>query len=206
MTSGPKPRPRPRVRLVNTALTLVSQHGFADAGLAELTAHSKASRNSLYQHFPGGKAELVETSTSLAGRRLLRYIDAATAKGDPYAWIDRFIELWKRVLVRSDYQVGCPVLAAALADGEPRVQAAATAVYTECEEKVAASLVRYGAESTGARAFASMLMSAIEGAVARSRAARDTAPLNDVRVSVHILLSAILADLPALTDPDGATD
>ncbi len=197
-------RPRPKQRLVNSALTLVSQHGFADAGLAELTAASRASRNSLYQHFPGGKAELVETSTGLAGRRLSRYIDAATSTGDPYVWIDRFIELWKRVLVASDYQTGCPVLAAALADGEPRVQAAATSVYEECQQKVATALVRSGADEGAARVFASMLMSAVEGAVARSRAARDVTPLNDVRDSVRILLDSVLSSTGKAADQQAA--
>ncbi|GAB3127243.1 TetR/AcrR family transcriptional regulator [Tsukamurella serpentis] len=193
MPAAPKPRPRPRVRLVNTALNLVGRHGFADAGLAELTAQSHASKNSLYQYFPGGKAELVEASTSLAGRRLLRYIDAATSKGQPNEWIGRFIELWKRVLVRSEFQVGCPLLAAALADGEPRVQDAATAAYTECERRFAAALVDYGVQEEGALVFASVFMSSIEGAVARARAARDIYPLTDVYHSMMALLEVTMA-------------
>ncbi|KXP01322.1 MULTISPECIES: TetR/AcrR family transcriptional regulator [Tsukamurella] len=193
MSTAPKPRPRPRVRLVNTALNLVGRHGFADAGLAELTAQSQASKNSLYQYFPGGKAELVEASTSLAGRRLLRYIDAATSKGEPHEWIGRFIELWKRVLVRSEFQVGCPLLAAALADGAPRVQDAATAAYTECERRFATALVDYGVEEQAALVFASVFMSSIEGAVARARAARDIYPLTDVYLSMTALLDLTMA-------------
>ncbi|ADG78803.1 Transcriptional regulator, TetR family OS=Tsukamurella paurometabola (strain ATCC 8368 / DSM/ CCUG 35730 / CIP 100753 / JCM 10117 / KCTC 9821 / NBRC 16120/ NCIMB 702349 / NCTC 13040) OX=521096 GN=Tpau_2194 PE=4 SV=1 [Tsukamurella paurometabola] len=193
MTTAPKPRPRPRARLVNTALTLVGQHGFADAGLTKLTTHSRASKNSLYQYFPGGKAELVEASTALAGRRLLRYIDAATSKGDPHDWIGRFLELWKRVLVRSDFRVGCPLLAAALADGEPRVQEAATAAYTECARRFAVALVDSGVDEEGARVFASVFMSSVEGAVARSRAARDISPLTDVHSSMKALLDLTIA-------------
>ncbi|MCP9625448.1 TetR/AcrR family transcriptional regulator, partial [Nocardia otitidiscaviarum] len=50
----------PRDRLIESAIELVREQGVHGAGLSALLDRSRASRNSLYQHFPEGKGELVE--------------------------------------------------------------------------------------------------------------------------------------------------
>ncbi len=58
----------PRARLIESAIQLVREQGVHAAGLAALLDRGKASRNSLYQHFPEGKSELVASPAPRRGR------------------------------------------------------------------------------------------------------------------------------------------
>ncbi len=59
----------PRARLIESAIQLVREQGVHAAGLAALLDRGKASRNSLYQHFPEGKSELVASPPPGGGGR-----------------------------------------------------------------------------------------------------------------------------------------
>lgn len=47
---------------------MVQEFGVHAAGLTELLKRSNTARNSLYQHFPAGRGELVVTATQLGSR------------------------------------------------------------------------------------------------------------------------------------------
>ncbi|WP_280357285.1 TetR/AcrR family transcriptional regulator, partial [Nocardia otitidiscaviarum] len=70
----------PRDRLIESAIELVREQGVHGAGLSALLDRSRASRNSLYQHFPEGKGELVEAAPPGGGGRLCGRIPAGSAR------------------------------------------------------------------------------------------------------------------------------
>ncbi|WP_406232931.1 TetR/AcrR family transcriptional regulator [Nocardia sp. NBC_01009] len=184
MTAGP------RARLIESAIELVREQGVHAAGLAALLDRSNASRNSLYQHFPAGKSELVETATKIAGDRMTSLIDKVTAAGPPEQWLAALVGWWKQVLEQSAFTAGCPIVGAALAESEPRVQAAAGAALGDWADHLATAFTGSGIPRARAASLASFVVSAIEGAIIQSRARKSTTPLDEAQEHLVALLSA----------------
>lgn len=181
-------QPGPRERLLDATITSLRRHGVHGTGIAEVLADSGAARRSIYQHFPGGKAELVAAATRRAGA-----VMSALPATDPYAHVDVRVDWWIRQLQRHDYALGCPVAAAALAGNDlPGVVAAAAEVFDEWVTSFADHLVHHGAETDSAAALARFQISAIEGAIMTSRALRSTQPMSDHRDQLHRLIGGLL--------------
>ncbi|WP_024794110.1 TetR/AcrR family transcriptional regulator [Tomitella biformata] len=180
MTAGP------RERLVMSAIELVRRKGVAGTGLTELLEHSGAARRSIYQHFPHGKAELIEVSTRTAGEFMTARL-AALVDGRPTADAMRaFVEQWKGVIAGSGYESGCPVVGAALGRSEaPGAADEAGTAIADWERVLTASLRRDGADDAIAESLATLAISSIEGAVMLSLAGQSTDPLD--RVSGHLV-------------------
>ncbi|PXX68729.1 TetR family transcriptional regulator [Nocardia tenerifensis] len=182
----------PRTRLIESAIELVREQGVHAAGLAALLDRSKASRNSLYQHFPSGKSELVATATTIAGARLSAVIEKITASRPPDRWLEALFGWWVSTLTASSFRTGCPIAGAALAESEPGVQSSAGAVFSEWHEKLGAGFATAGLSAEEANSFASFVISAIEGAIVQSRAMKSTAPLTDAQRHLTVLLERYL--------------
>ena len=52
-----------RQRMIVSAALLIREHGVEATSFSAVLAHSGAPRGSIYHHFPGGKAQLVEEAT-----------------------------------------------------------------------------------------------------------------------------------------------
>ncbi|MBC6448655.1 TetR/AcrR family transcriptional regulator [Actinokineospora xionganensis] len=187
----------PRQRLVLSAITLMCERGVHATGLTDLLTHSKTARASIYQHFPDGKSELMTEATYAAGRTISAMLEDLLATRSPASAIAGMIDYWKQVLTGSRYTMGCPILAAAQAATEPEVQVASSAVFATWVDKIAAAIADQNRDPTRARAVASLAVSSIEGAIAQSRSAKSTQPLDDV----HTVLTRLIA---AETPPDPA--
>ncbi|MGO4616221.1 TetR/AcrR family transcriptional regulator [Nocardia sp. 2YAB30] len=181
----------PRTRLIESAIELVREQGVHAAGLSALLDRSKASRNSLYQHFPSGKSELVETATRVAGARIDGVIDKITA-APPERWFGSLIGWWVSALEKTGYRAGCPIVGAALAETEPGVQAAAGAVFEDWQQRFGDALSAAGMPAAEARSFSSFVFSALEGAIVQARATKSTRPLEDAQKHLTVLLENYL--------------
>lgn len=184
----------PRQRLLRSAITLMCERGVHATGLTDLLTHSKTARGSIYQHFPGGKSELMREATYAGGRTITALLEELLATRSPAAGLAGMIDYWKQVLTDSQYATGCPILAAAQAGpSEPEVQAASAAVFATWVDKIATALELAGAEAA-AKPIASTAVSAIEGAIEQSRSAGTIQPLDDVRAALtHLIEFAIPA-------------
>ena len=107
-----------RDRLVVTAIDLIRRQGVSGMGLSELLERSGAARRSLYLNFPGGKAELVADATLTAGSMLADGIDSLLSEQGPVGAVRAFVQMWIDNLTNSDFEVGCPIVAAALGRSE----------------------------------------------------------------------------------------
>lgn len=171
----------PRDRLVTSAIELVRRKGVAGTGLTELLEHSGAARRSIYQHFPDGKAELIETSTRAAGEFMTARL-AALVDAQPTADALRaFVGQWKELIADSGHESGCPVVGAALGRSDaPGAADAAGAAFADWARVLAASLRRDGVADGAAESLATLAVSSIEGAIVLSLAGRSTKPLDQV--------------------------
>lgn len=180
LSKGDTAPPGVRDRLVGTAIALLRSRGADGFGMSELLEESAVARRSMYQHFPGGKAELLAVAATEAGRimggRLERLLDELAPADALAAWA----EYWKRGLIAADYQFGCPLAAATQAAGEyPAAAEAAAEAFTAFIDTLARAFVRAGYDAEEAQTTARFVVSGIEGAIITSRSLRTVAPLDD---------------------------
>jgi AcrR family transcriptional regulator len=173
--------PDPRSRMITSAAVLFREYGYAATGFRDVIEHSGAPRGSIYHHFPGGKAELAESTVRYAADVIAARIEAAVADDDPVEAVRAFAAGWRRRLERSDFRAGCPVVAVAVeAHDSPVPGAAAAEAFERWEQQLARALRRGGVARARAPRMAALIISAIEGAVVQCRVARSTQPLDDV--------------------------
>ncbi|UQA92039.1 TetR/AcrR family transcriptional regulator [Streptomyces halobius] len=194
--------PGPRERLISSAIGLVRRHGVAGTGITELLAASNAARRSVYQHFPGGKHELIAESTRVAGKAISAAIATAATTDDPLDGLASFVRGWKDTLTASDFTAGCPIVAAALAGTDaPGVPAVAAAAFAEWNDLISAQLATAGIEPEAARSLATMAISSVEGAVVLAICSRSLQPLDRVHRHLTELVEHHLPNTaPSTTD------
>lgn len=178
-------------RLIRSAITLLRSRGADGFGMAELLDDSGVARRSMYQHFPRGKAELLEAAATEAGEVIGSQLDAVLAELPPVEALAAWVEQWKRALTGSDFRLGCPLAAAGQsAQDYPAADAAAARAFRGFRDRIAAAFVRDGMSDEEAARTASVLVSGIEGAIITSRSLRSVAPLDDLVAHARRFLTA----------------
>jgi TetR/AcrR family transcriptional repressor of lmrAB and yxaGH operons len=179
----------PRERLITAAVELVREHGVEGAGLSGILERSNTARRPVYQHFPGGKLELIDASTRVAGEWTQLTIRELGATMDASELLPEMIRLLSADLVAGDYRLGCPIAAAAAASADASaVQEAAGAAFDGWVEEIGAVLVREGREREEARSLAGFAVSSVEGTLLCARATRSTEPLRQAGEHLATLL------------------
>ncbi len=191
----PEPKRRDgRERLLEGAGRLLAERGYAGMELRDVAERGSAPRGSIYHHFPGGKAQLAAEAAEVDGRRVRKAIEASIAARGLKATLAGFGEMFRRRAADHPELIGCPVAAAALARPEdPALAAAATAAFQSWEDAIAAALEAEGVAAGQAANFAGLVVSTIEGALVRTRAAGDHAPLDSAVEGLGQALDALLA-------------
>ena len=178
-----------RERMLESAVSLIAERGVSGTSVDEVLAVSGAPRGSVYHHFPGGRAQLVQEAVELAGTSIGDLVRGA-GDADPAAVFDAFLASWREALRASDYRAGCPVLAVAIEsrDGTTTLVDTARATFDEWREALGEMLRRGGASPARARRLATLVVAAVEGAVVLSRAERTLKPLDEVGRELRGLL------------------
>jgi TetR/AcrR family transcriptional regulator, lmrAB and yxaGH operons repressor len=183
-----------RKRLLDGARRLLAEKGYAGMELRDVAAVGEAPRGSIYHHFPGGKRQLAVEAAELEGAEIRAAIERSLEERGLGETLTMFGEMFRRRVKDHPERLGCPVAAAALARPEdPALAAAATAAFQSWEAPIAAALRAEGIEAREAETFAGLVVSTIEGALVRARAAGDQAPLDSAVAGLHRALEALLA-------------
>ncbi|MGV0993088.1 MAG: TetR/AcrR family transcriptional regulator [Mycobacterium sp.] len=178
---------RVRDRLTAATAELMQRHGVAGTGIAQILETSGVTRRSIYLNFPGGKAELVAAATQSAGDEMTETLRAYLEQPAPVA---AFTRMWSDVLVSTDFQNGCPLVAAACSrDEAPAAADAAAGLFSQWAGLLAESLIRDGIAPAVAETLSTTVIAAIEGAVILSRAAKTTTPLEQVTHHLEELIA-----------------
>jgi AcrR family transcriptional regulator len=165
----------------------MQRHGVAGTGIAEILTASGVTRRSIYLNFPGGKAELVAAATRSAGDEMTAILRGYVDQPDP---IGAFTRMWSEVLLSTDFEGGCPIVAAASSrDEAPDAASTAADVFAEWAHLFADRLENDGVKRPVAQSLSTTIVAGIEGAVILSRAARSTKPLEQVAHHLSELLS-----------------
>ncbi|WP_327312087.1 TetR/AcrR family transcriptional regulator [Streptomyces sp. NBC_01235] len=175
----------PRERMVFSAAQLIRRDGVASTGMREVAAHADAPRGSLQHYFPGGKEQLVNEAVGWAGRyagkRVARFL-AALDEPTPSGLFAEMVRQWTDEYETAGFAGGCPVAAATVdcAQSTVSTREAAAAAFTAWTGPVAGALVDMGVPEERAAALATLMISALEGAILMARAEQDVRALTTV--------------------------
>jgi AcrR family transcriptional regulator len=166
-----------RARMVASAVDLLARRGLQATSLSEVLEQSGAPRGSVYHHFPDGKDQLIASALDLAGDRAIELLDrkAGAPAEEVAAW---FLHIWREVLIRSNFDAGCAVLAVTVAADSPELRDRAAGIFRTWRHRLAELLEQGSLEPRDAARLAATLVASSEGAVALSRAEQSLEPFD----------------------------
>jgi AcrR family transcriptional regulator len=188
--------------MIDSAVALLRERGAAGVTVESVLAHSGAPRGSVYHHFPGGRNELILAAARRAGDHIVAMIDESVADNDPYPALDRFVQFWKHALTTTDYLAGCPIVALTVDSHQDTPEAAELVrdIFTRWHLSLQNLLAAHGFAAARARRLATLVVSAIEGAVILCRAHRNAGPLDDVLTEITSLLESAVGAPHTVTE------
>ncbi|MGE2725243.1 TetR/AcrR family transcriptional regulator [Mycolicibacterium pulveris] len=172
-----------------SAAEVLRERGAAGVTIDEVLARSGAPRGSVYYHFPGGRNQILTEALQYAGDVITEVMDDAVAHGGMYL-VRQFVEFWEKLLVKSDFAAGCPVVAAAIgsADDKPALSSLAGGIFSHWRDALTRAFVSDGFDEAQAASLAIMCIASLEGAVVLCRSTRSVDPLHDVAQQVEFLI------------------
>ncbi|WP_405656997.1 TetR/AcrR family transcriptional regulator [Streptomyces sp. RK9] len=186
--------------MVFSAAQLLRRGGVGATGMRDVVEHARAPRGSLQHYFPGGKEQLVNEAVEWAGRyaarRVARFV-AALPEPTPSGLFAAMVRQWTDELATAGETSGCPVAAAVVdrADASESTRKAAAAAFATWTGPVAAALADMGVPPARAEAVATLMISAVEGALLIARAEGDVRALTTVARELGPLLDgAVVRD------------
>ena len=176
-----------RRRMLESAAELFRTQGYHATGMTQLVSESRAPKGSLYFHFPGGKEQLAAEAVQLSGERLAEaFRELSASAPDPASAIDLIVTALATGLSESDFRHGCPIATVALeATSSDLIRAACDQGYEGWLHDISAYFTEHGLPEDRAASLATVVLSAIEGALLLARTRRDIAPLQAVAAHLH---------------------
>jgi TetR/AcrR family transcriptional regulator, lmrAB and yxaGH operons repressor len=180
-----------RTKMLISAAQVMRERGAAGVTIDEVLTRSGAPRGSVYYHFPDGRNQILTEALRYAGDAITADIDAAAGRGAKVL-LRRFVEFWERVLLDSDFNAGCPVVAAAIGSADDDVLLAAEAgrIFAHWRTALTSAFVADGFLESDADSLAVMSIASLEGAVVLCRSLRSSDPLHKVYEQLEFLVKA----------------
>ena len=178
-----------RQRMIGRTAVLLAKKGLQGTSFSEVLEASGAPRGSLYHHFPGGKDELVMAALGATADQMREALKGLS--GAPAGEVARaFGRVWRTILERSDFAVGCAVVAITVAAESPSMLNRAGEVFRSFGANLAKLLIDGGVASERSQALAVMLISGFEGAVVLARAQRSFEQFDLVAAELYAIVDA----------------
>jgi AcrR family transcriptional regulator len=188
----------PRERMVVSAAQLLRRGGVAAVGMRDVAAQARAPRGSLQHYFPGGKEQVVNEAVAWAGQyaagRVSRFL-ATLDEPSPSALFAAMARQWTHELSAASALAGCPVAAATAdsAQNSESTRAAAAEAFASWRRPVTEALAGMGVPPGRAGELATLMVSALEGAILIARAERSPSALKTVARELAPLLDGAVA-------------
>jgi AcrR family transcriptional regulator len=178
-----------RERMVRSAASLIRSQGLSATSFSEVLAHSGAPRGSIYHHFPQGKQQLAQEAIRWTSERALAYLRAGAAVTASDV-LERFIDMWRQIVLTSGGAAGCVVAGVAI-DSDAREAGEIELVRETFQSWIvmlAEQLESAGVPSERATPVAVATMAGMEGALILCRAEGNVRPLDIVGSELKRLL------------------
>ncbi|MFJ2667730.1 TetR/AcrR family transcriptional regulator [Nocardia fluminea] len=182
-------RTNTRQKMLGSAIELLRERGAAGVTVDAVLARSSAPRGSVYHHFPGGRAQIMTESLTLAGDTISALI-AEAAKRGAAGVLAGIAEFWTAILLTSDFEAGCPVVSVAVggAPEDRHLQHEVANILLRWHKTLAVAITEEGVAPARAERLATMAIASVEGAVILCRVNRSTTALDEVVEELRILL------------------
>lgn len=195
----PKPG-KHREAIVEAAVRLFREHGYAATGIGEIAAESGAPKGSIYHFFPGGKPEIGAAAITAAGKFVsLTLRRLATESATPSELVRRYGAMLAGWMTESGFAAGCPI-ATTLLEEAPRDAAITDAgrnSFAVWRSILASELAAQGLGAERAGRLAGLTIAAMEGALIEARVTRSPAPILDAADELAHLIDVLNTSVPS---------
>lgn len=185
-------QPEARQRVVETAAEMLAQYGLNATSIREMSKRAKAPLGSTYHYFPAGKQQVVVEAIAFAAAQVTQCLDHHLQAGAA-AGVKGFLAMWRSILLKSDFHVGCPVLAVSVEEpideSAENARHVAAEAFGQWEQRLTTALVKQGSDPVAASGLAILAVASIEGAIALSRASRSITPWDRVADQITKMFS-----------------
>jgi TetR/AcrR family transcriptional repressor of lmrAB and yxaGH operons len=185
--------PKHRAPIIDAAVRLFRQQGYAGTGLNDIVDASGAPKGSLYHYFPAGKASIAVAAVEEAGRRVAETMAKLAREHTSTAQLlrahGRLYSEWMR---KSGFRDGCPIttILLELAPKDRGVSVAGRNAYATRLGVLRAKLLADGISPQRAERLAVLCVSALQGALIQSRVERSGAAIETAADELATLLEA----------------
>ena len=173
--------PDTRTRIIQAAMELFWLKGYSSTSIADILSRSQVNSGSLYYFFPGKQDVLIAVLEAYrAGIRRMLLEPAWTGVSDPVDRVFALLSLYRRHIVDTDCEYGCPIgsLALELHEPDPAVRELLAANFDGWVDAVEECFLEAShrfPKGTDARALAELTLNVMEGGVMQARTYRDVA-------------------------------
>lgn len=186
-------RAKHRQPIIDAAVTLFRQRGYAATGLNDLVEASGSPKGSMYHYFPEGKPSIAVAAVEEAGRRVVETIEAVAARTSSTA--DLLLEhatLLSGWMEKSGFRDGCPITTVLLelAPDDRAVTNAGRHAFDARLRVLRASLIDEGFDAERAEALALVCTNAIQGSLVMARVECSRRPIEQTASELGRLLLA----------------
>jgi TetR/AcrR family transcriptional repressor of lmrAB and yxaGH operons len=178
-----------RDKMIESAASLIGQHGMNATSFSDVLADSGAPRGSIYHHFPEGKRQLSECAMRLTSDQVLAYLRASTATTS-HDVLRHFMALFRQVVVASGGAAGCAIAGVTIdvTDDEDDLLLVAREAFQSWVSLLATLLEDTGVPATKAHGVAVISIASVEGGLILCRAEGSDEPLRAVEEELVALL------------------
>ena len=186
----------PRERIVYEAAQSIRERGVIDTSVRQVVIRANAPRGSLQHYFPGGKEQMVKEalwwSADFAAIEVSRAL-ASMSHPTPGMLFEKLTAQWERELVLRHFMRGCPLVAGAadVVATDDAIRQVISDGFEHWLSAVRRALRHMGVSPSRARSVATVIVSALEGAIILSRAEQSVRPLIDVTLELKPWLNCI---------------
>lgn len=185
-------------RIVQAAMELFWLKGYGSTSIADILSRSQVNSGSLYYFFPGKQDVLIavlEAYRDGIGPMLLE--PAWAGVDDPIERIFALLAAYRRAIVETDCEYGCPIgsLALELHEPDPAVRELLAANFDawvgaveQCLNRAAQRFV----QETDPRSVAELTLTLMEGGVMQARTYRDVAYFDRAIAQLRAYLDALM--------------
>lgn len=179
-----------RDRMLASATAVLAQAGAGGVTIDRVLSDSGAPRGSVYHHFPGGRNEIITRAGQSASEEAIGHYRELAADHDGAGFLDALTDGWKRYLTGHDFRQGCPILALAVDDltAIPDLDRDVADTFVTWRTIIARVLERDGVPAPRSGPLATLIITAVEGAVAMCRSTRTTGPLDDITAELRAVI------------------
>ena len=170
-----------RQRIVEAAMELFWLKGYGSTSIADILSRSQVNSGSLYHFFPGKQDLLIavlEAYRDGIGPMLLE--PSWNGVEDPVERVFALLRTYRRAIVETDCEYGCPIgsIALELHEPDPAVRKLLADNFDGWVEAVAGCLEKVSGRfpaGTDLKALAELVLNVMEGGVMQARTYRDVA-------------------------------